>query len=103
MWLVTSGKSGPKDQVALHYYCSSVVLLLYFAFALLHDSRGIEIVDFTVSLALSAGTLMASAGTPYRLVPAHFYPCLSRKSLLGFFKEMYLLAIGSAGFVDTRM
>jgi len=21
------------------------------------------------------GTLMASAGTPYRLVPAHFYPC----------------------------
>jgi len=39
-----------------------------------HDSRGIEIVDFTISLALSAGTLMASAGTPYRLVPAHFYP-----------------------------
>jgi len=27
------------------------------------------------TLALSAGTLMASAGTPYRLVPAHFYPC----------------------------
>jgi len=40
-----------------------------------HDSRGIEIVNFTISLALSAGTLMASAGTPYRLVPAHFYPC----------------------------
>jgi len=39
-----------------------------------HDSRGIEIVNFTISLALSAGTLMASAGTPYRLVPAHFYP-----------------------------
>ena len=39
-------------------------LLLYFAFALV-----------TISLALSAGTLMASAGTPYRLVPAHFYPC----------------------------
>jgi len=38
-----------------------------------HDSRGIEIVNFTISLALSAGTLMASAGTPYRLVPAHFY------------------------------
>jgi len=37
---------------------------LYFAFALVHDSRGIEIVNFTVSLALSAGTLMASAGTP---------------------------------------
>ena len=53
-------------------------LLLYFAFALVHDSRGIEIVNFTTSLALSAGTLMASAGrpTPYRLVPAHFYPCL---------------------------
>ena len=48
---------------------------LYFAFALVHDSRGIEIVNFTISLALSAGTLMASAGTPYRLVPAHFYPC----------------------------
>jgi len=41
---------------------------------LVHDSRGIEIVNFTISLALSAGTLMASAGTPYRLVPAHFYP-----------------------------
>ena len=42
--------------------------------ALVHDSRGIEIVNFTISLALSAGTLIASAGTPYRLVPAHFYP-----------------------------
>ena len=42
--------------------------------ALVHDSRSIEIVNFTISLALSAGTLMASAGTPYRLVPAHFYP-----------------------------
>jgi len=57
--------------VALHYYVG-----LYFAFALVHDSRGklIEIVNFTISLALSAGTLMASAGTRYRLVPAHFYP-----------------------------
>ena len=63
-----SGKSGPKDQVAL----------LYFAFALVHDSRGIEIVNFTISLALSAGMLMASAGTPYRLVPAHFHPCQHR-------------------------
>ena len=44
----------------------------------MHDSRGIEIVNLTISLALSAGTLMASAGTPYRLVPAaHFYPCSS--------------------------
>jgi len=51
-------------------------LLLYFAFALVYDSRGIEIVNFTTAAALSAGTLMASAGTPYRLVPAHFYPCL---------------------------
>jgi len=51
-----------------------VDLLLYFAFALVHDSRGSEIVNFTISLALSAGTLMASAGTPYCLVPAHFYP-----------------------------
>ena len=41
----------------------------------MHDSRGIEIVNFTTAAALSAGTLMASAGTPYRLVPAHFYPC----------------------------
>ena len=48
-------------------------LLLYFAFALVHDSRGI--VNFTTAAALSAGTLMASAGTPYRLVQAHFYPC----------------------------
>jgi len=49
---------------------------IYFAFALVHDSRGIETVDFTTAAALSAGTLMASASTPYRLVPAHFYPCL---------------------------
>ena len=48
-----SGKSGPKDQVALHCY------YIYFAFALMHDSRGIEIVNFTISLAPSAGTLMA--------------------------------------------
>ena len=45
------------------------ILLLYFAFTLVHDSRGIEIVNFTISFALSAGTLMSSAGTPYRLVP----------------------------------
>jgi len=51
-------------------------ILLYFAFALVHDSRGIEIVNFTTAAALSAGTLMASAGTPYCLVPAHFYPWL---------------------------
>jgi len=43
---------------------------------MVHDSRGIEIVNFTISLALLAGTLMASAGTPYRLVPALFYPWL---------------------------
>ena len=55
--------------------CRATTLLLYFAFALVHDSRGIEIVNFTISLALSSGTLTASAGTPYRLVPAHFYPC----------------------------
>jgi len=48
-----------------------------------HDSRGIEIVNFTISLALSAGTLMASAGTPYRLVPAHFYPWMYGMSLYG--------------------
>ena len=48
--------------------------IAYFAFALVLDSRGIEIVNFTISLALSAGKLMASAGTAYRLVPAHFYP-----------------------------
>jgi len=65
-----SGKSGPKDQVALHYYYTSPS-----HWFTNHDSRGIEIVNFTISLALSAGTLMASAGTPYRLVPAHFYPC----------------------------
>ena len=53
-----SSKSGPKDQVALH------ALLLYFAFALVHDSRGIEIVNFTISLALSAGTLMVSYSVP---------------------------------------
>jgi len=47
---------------------------IYFAFALVHDCRGIKIVNFTISFALSAGTLMASAGTPYRLVPAHFTP-----------------------------
>jgi len=49
-------------------------LLLYFAFTLVHDSRGIEIVNFTISLALSAATLMASAGTPPSagpLLPLH--------------------------------
>ena len=35
---------------------------------------------FHNSLALPAGTLMASAGTPYRLVPAHFYPCVHTRS-----------------------
>jgi len=56
-------------------------LLLYFAFALVHDSRGIEIANFTISHALSAGTLVASAGTPYRLVPAaHFYPWLQLRN-----------------------
>ena len=56
------------------HYTTKSMCGLYFAFALVHDSRGIEIVNFTISLALSAGTLMASAGTPYRLVPAHVYP-----------------------------
>jgi len=41
--------------------------ILRFDFALVHDSRDIETVNFTISIALSAGTLMASAGTPYRL------------------------------------
>ena len=54
--------------------CKAAVVEVYFAFALVHDSQGIEIVNFTISLALSASMLMASAGTPYRLVPAHFYP-----------------------------
>ena len=58
-------------RIRWHY----ITTILHFAFALVHGSRGIEIVNFTISLALSAGTLMASAGTPYRLVPAHFYPC----------------------------
>ena len=47
--------SGKVDRrIRWHY---STTLLLYFAFALVHDSRGIEIVSFTISLALSAGTL----------------------------------------------
>ena len=60
---LSSGKSGPKDQVALHYYYTSPS----------HWCTTHEV--STISLAVSAGTLMASAGTPYRLVPAHFYPC----------------------------
>ena len=59
-------------RIRWHY---TTTIILYFAFALVHNSRGIEIVNFTISLALSAGTLMASAGTRYHLVPAHFYPC----------------------------
>jgi len=57
-----------------------------------HDSRGIDIVNFTISLALSAGTLMASAGrpTPYRLVPAHFYPC----STVTYIMYMYVTVKG---------
>jgi len=56
------------------HYTTKSMCGLYFAFALVHDSRGIEIVNFTTAAPLSAGTLMASAGTPYRLVPAHVYP-----------------------------
>jgi len=52
-----SGKSGPKDQVALQ------VVLLYFAFALVHDSRGIEIATWGKS-----GP--ALGGTEYRLMPS---------------------------------
>jgi len=47
--------------------CNAVGDFVFFRDGLVHDSRGIEIVNFTISLALSAGTLMASAGTPYRL------------------------------------
>jgi len=43
--------------------------ILRLRIGLVHDSRGIKLVNFTILLALSAGTLMASAGTPYRLVP----------------------------------
>ena len=52
-----SGKSGPKDQVALQ------VVLLYFAFALVHDSRGIEI-------ASRGKSGPALGGTEYRLMPS---------------------------------
>jgi len=68
-------------------------LLLYFAFALVHDSRGIEIVNVTISLALSAGMLMASAGTPYHLVPAHFYPCC--KLYISLWGELWDTSISS--------
>jgi len=68
-------------------------LLLYFAFALVHDSQGIEIVNVTISLALSAGTLMASAGTPYHLVPAHFYPCC--KLYISLWDELWDTSISS--------
>ena len=51
----------------------------------MHDSRGIEIVNFTTAAPLSAGTLMASAGTPYRLVPAHFYPCFVGRAIVCIF------------------
>ena len=75
-------KNGPMSTVVkVDRRISGTTLLLYFAFALVHDSRGIDIVNFTISLALSAGTLMATAGTPYRLVPAHFYPCMSISGL----------------------
>ena len=36
----------------------------------MHDSRGIEIVNFTISLALSAGTLMASGSSRYSVPPS---------------------------------
>jgi len=67
-------------------------LPLNIAFALVHDSRGIEIVNFTISLALSVGTLMASAGTLYRLVPAHFYPWICSQ-----------IAVNSLGSVWNRV
>ena len=71
IWHVNSRSGVATLRTAIHLL---ITYLLYFAFALVHDSRGIEIANFTISLALSAGTLMVSAGTPYRLVPAHFYP-----------------------------
>jgi len=52
-------------------------------------ARGIEIVNFTISLALSAGTLIASAGTPYHLVPAYFYPCMDGKVSMVFNRNSF--------------
>ena len=45
--------------------------------------------NFTISLALSAGTLMASAGTPYHLVPAYFYPCTDGKVSMVFNRNSF--------------
>ena len=50
----------------------------------------LQIVNLTISLALSAGTLMASGGTPYRLVPAHFYPWCTETKLCKLLKLSYL-------------
>jgi len=67
---IASIKSGPKDQVALHYY----YMLRLRIGARLTRYRNCKFHNGCQPAALSAGTLMASAGTPYRPVPAHFYP-----------------------------
>ena len=71
----STGNSVVKVDRRIRWHYTTTI---YFAFALVHDSRGIEIVNFTTAAALSAGTLMASAATPYRRVPAHFYPAWHR-------------------------
>ena len=64
-----SGKSGPKDQVALHYYYTSPS-----HWRTTHEVSKLQISQFRSHY--QHYQLMASAGTPYRLVPAHFYPCI---------------------------
>ena len=58
------------DQRIRWHYSDYTITILHFRIGAWQH----EVSKLYSTLALSAGTLMASASTPYRLVPAHFYP-----------------------------
>jgi len=58
------------------------VTLLLYILRFRIGARQHEVSKLYGTLALSAGTLMASGGSLYRLLPIHFYPWLSTKSTL---------------------
>jgi len=64
------------DQRIRWHYNDYTITIGYFAFVLVHGSTSHEVSKLYGMLALSYGTLTAPASTLYRLVPAHFYPCI---------------------------
>jgi len=64
-------------RIRWHYSDYTVTILCFRIGARQH-----EVSKLYGTLALSAGMLMASTNTPYRLVPAHFYPWLCVHSIV---------------------